>query len=495
MSSVPNPPEPEPITLEPFGQLVGVAEPLPFDISRRQIQWNSSARRIRRDSRQSMIYRDAPDSEPHFRLPLLPLVELELNRRSVPFNTLPQPATSRLNVTPAQAVLTNDIAWPLGIASTSVEFIRTNQHSLVEHSRHWAICALIGASSLAFRPARIAVLTVTHDSCWQLKRRVDRFSGPVQSFVAFDELSENEIDRRWPRQNWPQIVIGTPDSLARNNRFAGSWQFDLIFIADERLLPRESLLDYLVSASPGTHIVTCVSQRIATDPRWQPELYEYSGFARGILTRGGQIWGQPRLEFVNVNWQVSGNLQLTEEIPFVDALDSENRRLRAVSAVLRQRRFNSDDNKVVVVFARQRSVEAFRRLNKTYVGLQDATQIHGPNARMAMTIDELSRVRGLNNTIVVWAGSRVSSGDFYRMLLPRLSAGATLTVVDVQDFPHTRNEAQVSFTQTVADWNRSRRREYEQLGYIPAGGDAIQHTMDRASRLLIRNAQPGSQNV
>ena len=82
-------------------------------------------------------------------------------------------------------------------------------------------------------------------------------------------------------------------------------------------------------ARQGTRVFVCLGKHILYDPKWRPELYEYAGYARGIL-----VLLPPRIEYANLNWNVGGDLRLTTEVHFVNVLDGENRRLRAIGATL-----------------------------------------------------------------------------------------------------------------------------------------------------------------
>ena len=232
------------------------------------------------------------------------------------------------------------------------------------------------------------------------------------------------------------------------------------------------------------------------DPKWQPELYEYAGFARGILADNGSILPPPRIEYANLNWNVGGELSLTTEVDYVDALDSENRRLRAIGAILNRQRFRDANTRIALVFARQRSVDAFCRLFTEYCAIEGLGGSSQHSKRVVLTSHQLPDVDLQGSTTVVWAGSRGATIDLYRYLATRATPDAAIRIVDLQDHPHVQVGRHPDFVQTVAKWNIDREREYRESGYLPVGGgDATQQTMELASRLLVSNIQPGEQSV
>ncbi len=375
----------------------------------------------------------------------------------------------------------------------SHEFLCSHQHAAIEVSSLGQLSQLIGKVACQFPTARIGILVATRETCWRLKNTIQRHSDGSSVFVAFNTIHENVID------NWdglPRIVIGTPHSLTNNSGFAASWTFDAIFMADERLLPREVLLNYLQRARQGTRVFVCLGKHVLYDPKWQAELYEYAGFARGILADNGSILPPPRIEFANLNWNVGGDLRLTTEVDFVDVLDCENRRLRAIGATLNQRRFRDANTRITLVFARQRSVDAFCRLFPEYSSIESLCGSGLLSNRVVLTSNQLSQVDVNGNTTVVWAGSRGATIDLYRHLAPRATPDAAIRIVDLQDHPHDQVGRHQEFVQTVAKWNIDRKREYRETGYLPVGGgDAAQHTMELARKLLIRDIQPGELSV
>ncbi len=495
MSQIELQPGGDPFSLSIFHQSVGIEGQLPFTMSSKAYTTvrSGAGTQVRR-TRQTMIYSDIPAAEPYFRRPLFSLVERELASRGIPLQTSQvtnlssdEQAGGRLqaNVESNSAGEATSRRLPLA----SQDFILSNQHSLIEYSSHASIGTLIAAAAEDFPQARVAVLTTNRESCWQLKRQIDRGLVRSNSFVAFETLPDNEISRRRPGLNFRRVIIGTPTSLANNNEIGGVWKFDLIFIVDERLLLAEPLFNYFNDARDYTRIIVCASHSVAVDPKWQPRLFEYAGFTRGILTRGARILPQPRIAFANINWNVSGNLVLNNDFEFVDALDAENRRLRAIHKLIVRPNFRAGIDNIVLVFARRRSVDGFRQLVAGTRAIENAPEIQ------TVTSAELSGITIDRNTKIVWAGSRASFLDLYRTLSGRIPLGVDVSIVDIQDFPQSNNRAHSEFLQTVGGWNRERRRAYAELGYLPAAVDAQQHWLDQARRLLIQENQGVVRNV
>ncbi len=471
--------------------MVTVEGRLPFDICKTVIATTRSDGRVRhRSVRQSLLQVDTPDTPPHVRLPLLPLLEAELRRRGVAYEVvgsiddLAQEAT---------AVVAAEAPSASFLLQQSHEFLCSHQDAAIETSSPGQLSQLIGKVARQFPAARIGILAATPAMCWRLKNTIQRHSGGSWVFVAYDTIHEN-VMKKW--DGFPRIVIGTPHSLPNNSGFAGSWTFDAIFVADERLLRREVLLNYLQRARQGTRVFVCLGKHILCDPKWQAELYEYAGFARGILADNGSILPPPRIEYANLNWNVGGELSLTTEVDYVDALDSENRRLRAIGAILNRQRFRDANTRIALVFARKRSVDSFCRLFPEYRSIESLCGSGQTSNRVVLTSNQLPDIDVQGNTTVVWAGSRGATIDLYRYLIKRAIPDAAIRVVDLQDHPHVQVGRHPDFVQTVAKWNIDREREYRESGYLPiGGGDATQQTMERASRLLVSNIQPGEQNV
>ena len=248
-------------------------------------------------------------------------------------------------------------------------------------------------------------------------------------------------------------------------------------------------------ARQGTRVFVCLGKHILYDPKWQPELYEFAGFARGILADNGLILPPPSIEYAKLNWNAGGDLRLTTEVDFVDVLDSENRRLREIGATLNRQRFRDANTRIALVFARQRSVDAFCRLFTEYRTIESLCASGQTSNRVVLTSNQLPDIDVQGSTTVVWAGSRGATIDLYRYLATRAIPDAAIRIVDMQDHPHVQVGRHPDFVQTVAKWNIDRKREYREFGYLPVGGDATQRTMELARRLLVSNIQPGEQNV
>ena len=180
---------------------------------------------------------------------------------------------------------------------------------------------------------------------------------------------------------------------------------------------------------------------------------------------------------------------------FVDVLDSENRRLRAIGQTLNRQQFRDANTRIALVFARQRSVDAFCRLFTEYSSIESLCGSGQTSNRVVLTSNQLPDIDVQGSTTVVWAGSRGATIDLYRYLATRAIPDAAIRIVDMQDHPHVQVGRHLEFVQTVAKWNIDRKREYREFGYLPVGGDATQHTMELARRLLIRDIQPGEQSV
>ncbi len=482
---------PEPILLTIQRQMVTVEGRLPFDICKTAIETTRSDGRVRhRSVGQSLLQVDTPDTPPHVRLPLLPLVEAELSRIGVAYEVV-----RSIDDLASEAPLAGAAEAPSAslLPQQSHEFLCSHQHAAIETSSLGQLSELIGKVACQFPAARIGILAATREVCWRLKNTIQRHSGGLRVFVACDTIHEDVI------KNWegiPRIVIGTPNSLPNNSGFAGSWTFDAIFLVDERLLRREVLLNYLQRARQGTRVFVCLGKHILNDPKWQAELYEYAGFTRGILADNGSILPPPRIEYANLNWNVGGDLSLTSEVDYVDLLDCENRRLRAIGAILNRQRFRDANTRIALVFARKRSVDAFCRLFPEYNSIESLCGSGQHSNRVVLTSNQLPDIEVQGSTTVVWAGSRGSTMDLYRDLATRATPDAAIRIVDLQDYPHVQVGRHPDFVQTVAKWNNDRKREYRETGYLPVGGgDATQQTMELARKLLNRDIQPGEQYV
>ena len=268
----------EPILLTIQRRMVTVEGRLPFDICKTAIETTRTDGRVRhRSVRQSLLRVDTPDTPTHVRLPLLPLLEAELKRRGVTYEVV----RSIDDLAPeAPAVVAAEEPSASLLPQQSHEFLCSHQDAAIETSSLGQLSQLIGKVACQFPTARSGILAATRAMCWRLKKTVQRHSGESSVFVACDEVHESVIDK-WVGK--PRIVIGTPDSLPNNSEFAASWTFDAIFVADERLLPREALLNYLQNARQGTRVFVCLGKHILYDPKWRPELYEYAGYARSLL--------------------------------------------------------------------------------------------------------------------------------------------------------------------------------------------------------------------
>ncbi len=469
--------------------MVTVEGKLPFDICKTAIETTRTDGRVQhRSVRQSLLRVDTPDTPPHVRLPLLPLLEAELKRRGATYEVVRSIDDLAQE---APAVVAAEEPSSSLLLRQSHEFLCSHQHAAIETSS-MQLSELIGKVACQFPTACIGILAATPAMCWQLKNAIQRHAGGSWVFVACDTIHENVI-KKW--DGLPRIVIGTPNSLPNNSEFAAIWRFDAIFVADERLLRREDLLNYLQRARQGTRIFTCLGKHILYDPKWQPELYEYAGFARGIFADNGSIHPPPRIEYANLNWNAGGDLKLTTEVDFVDVLDCENRRLRAIGAILNRQRFRDANTRIALVFARKRSVDAFCRLFPEYRSIESLCGSGQTSNRVVLTSNQLPDIDVQGSTTVVWAGSRGATIDLYRDLATRATPDAAIRIVDMQDHPHVQVGRHLEFVQTVAKWNIDRKREYREFGYLPIGGDATQHTMELARRLLVSNIQPGEQSV
>jgi len=484
---------PSRLTLEEGVNQLVINQALPFEVGFPRVVTSQVDGRIRSTFQHRSFVSDVPAEE--FRIasaPLTGIVVTELQSRNIPFDLISDvnnPLPNFLSPIASGSRLVNESTnvGTDGLDVSASDTIRQNRRAAIEVQTVGSALDFVQRTSIEYPTARIVVLAVSREQSWQIRALLRPFES--QNAFVVDESTSRRTNGNEPQQ---RIVIGTPDSLADNTDLGNIETKDFVFITDPRLLSREQTQLYLDNAQLRLRVFGLFTRNEMLNPALQGDIIEIFGHTRAALGEQGTILLPPSYQSANIDWNISGNVIASNPVEIVNYLDVENRRMRAIAATLSRPRFQAAESKVVV-FPRRRSVEQFRSLNQEYLGLDLSNADGVMPTRLAITSDELRDVRLTGNVVVAWAGARKEGMDLHRVLVRNRPATAQLQIVDLQDRPQDHNRRPSDLIQTVASWNRSRRRFYDNLGYLPvanASMDALNESLlTRARRLVISNAR------
>ncbi len=343
-----------------------------------------------------------------------------------------------------------------------------------------------------FPNARIAILTTSDFGAESIASNSPGFfQVRMQESFTDDEIAS-------------RVIVGTYNSLQQ--REFGFRHRDLIIIADAKMCDHVACEVMFLLQGTYARLFVAIPKSETLHPKVQDRIVQYVGLDSLAIgpnnTSKTSIW----VKYHRIMSSQQKMDQEADEVKLLTRLEAHPARNTELAKVAEQESVDNAEGVTVLVAASASHAERLAAELPDWVycasDLRDASKIPAeiaprtkqvsslPDQNVGKVVCTSSSLKLLNSRsqriVIVWAGLRAEPLELpTRLQFSEPNLDRTLTIVDIQDSVHRRDQWSSAQIRILSGWNKSRRQTYASREWIPVGTSSGAFRMAAARKRLV----------